>query len=47
MLELGLEVRIDAIGNVVGTRAGTEVGVPEMMGSRIDTVRAGSLPSVR
>ncbi|RCX26357.1 Zn-dependent hydrolase [Thioalbus denitrificans] len=43
MRELGLEVRIDAIGNVVGTRAGTEAGAPVMMGSHIDTVRTGGL----
>lgn len=42
MRDLGLAVSIDAIGNVVGTRAGTD---PEaaavMVGSHIDTVRTG------
>lgn len=40
MRELGLEVTVDAIGNVVGTwRVGT--GAPVMTGSHIDTVRTG------
>jgi len=43
MQQLGLEVRIDAIGNVVGTRAGSEGGAPVMMGSHIDTVRTGGI----
>lgn len=41
MRELGLTISIDAIGNVVGTRAGTEQCPPVMTGSHIDTVRAG------
>jgi len=41
MNELGLAVSIDAIGNVVGLRAGTEAGSPVMTGSHIDTVRTG------
>lgn len=41
MRELGLSVSIDAIGNVVGVRAGQEAGPPVMMGSHIDTVRTG------
>ena len=44
MRDLGLDVRIDAIGNVIGTRAGidpTEQAV--MCGSHIDTVRTGGL----
>ncbi|MBA2280210.1 MAG: Zn-dependent hydrolase [Acidimicrobiia bacterium] len=42
MRELGLDVRVDRIGNVVGTRAGTEPGLAEVMtGSHIDTVRTG------
>ena len=41
MRELGLAVTIDAIGNVVGARAGREAGPPVMMGSHIDTVRTG------
>ena len=41
MRELGLAVSIDAIGNVVGVRAGSEPGAPVMAGSHIDTVRTG------
>jgi N-carbamoyl-L-amino-acid hydrolase len=41
MKEMGLEVRIDAIGNVVGLRAGREKLPPVMTGSHIDTVRTG------
>lgn len=41
MRELGLAVRIDAIGNVVGTRAGRTAGDPVMTGSHIDTVATG------
>lgn len=41
MKELGLSVSIDGIGNVIGLRAGTELGPPVMMGSHIDTVRTG------
>lgn len=41
MRALGLSVSIDAIGNVVGVRAGTEPGPPVMTGSHIDTVRTG------
>jgi len=41
MKELGLAVTVDAIGNVVGVRAGREVGPPVMTGSHIDTVRTG------
>ncbi len=44
MSDLGLEVRIDAIGNVIGTRAGTDPDAAAvMMGSHIDTVRTGGL----
>lgn len=43
MHELGLDVRIDAIGNVVGVRAGSEPGPAVMTGSHIDTVRTGGL----
>jgi beta-ureidopropionase / N-carbamoyl-L-amino-acid hydrolase len=42
--ELGLDVRVDRIGNVVATRAGAdaEAGLaPVMTGSHIDTVRTG------
>jgi N-carbamoyl-L-amino-acid hydrolase len=41
MREQGLDVSIDAIGNVVGVRRGREEGAPVMMGSHIDTVRTG------
>ncbi len=41
MLDLGLDVTIDAVGNVIGTRAGREPGPPVMTGSHIDTVRTG------
>ena len=44
MSDLGLTVEIDAIGNVVGTRAGTDPDArPVMTGSHIDTVRTGGL----
>ena len=38
---LDLEVCIDAIGNVIGMRSGRESLPPIMIGSHIDTVRAG------
>jgi len=41
MRELGLEVSIDGVGNVVGLRDGREDGAPVMMGSHIDTVATG------
>jgi N-carbamoyl-L-amino-acid hydrolase len=41
MKALGLDVRIDAIGNVIGVRAGREDLAPVMTGSHIDTVRTG------
>jgi N-carbamoyl-L-amino-acid hydrolase len=41
MTAAGLDVRIDAIGNVIGVRAGTENLAPIMTGSHIDTVRTG------
>ena len=41
MRDLGLEVRVDAIGNVVGTRPGHQSGPAVMTGSHIDTVRTG------
>ncbi|MBC9073042.1 Zn-dependent hydrolase [Thauera sp. CAU 1555] len=41
MRELGLAVSVDAIGNVVGVRAGRSDGPPVMTGSHIDTVRTG------
>ncbi|MEX0846817.1 MAG: Zn-dependent hydrolase, partial [Ilumatobacteraceae bacterium] len=42
MHDLGLSVSIDAIGNVVGVRAGTDAHAAAVMtGSHIDTVRTG------
>ena len=42
MRDLGLDVTIDAIGNVVATRPGTDPdAAPVMTGSHIDTVRTG------
>ncbi|MEO6123091.1 MAG: M20 family metallo-hydrolase [Ilumatobacteraceae bacterium] len=42
MRDLGLEVSIDAIGNVIATRYGTDPTLaPVMTGSHIDTVRTG------
>ena len=41
MRDLGLEVSIDGIGNVIGALAGAEPGPPVMCGSHIDTVRTG------
>jgi beta-ureidopropionase / N-carbamoyl-L-amino-acid hydrolase len=41
MRELGLDVTIDAIGNVVALSRGREDGAPVMMGSHIDTVLTG------
>ena len=44
MRDLGLDVRIDAIGNVIGHRAGTDPALAAVMtGSHIDTVRTGGL----
>ncbi len=42
MHDLGLSVVIDAVGNVIATRAGTTAGAaPVLVGSHIDTVRTG------
>ena len=41
MRELGLEVRVDPIGNIFGLRRGKEDIAPVMTGSHIDTVRTG------
>ena len=41
MHDLGLDVTIDEIGNVIGTRAGPRPAAPVMTGSHIDTVRTG------
>lgn len=44
MRDLGMAVRIDAIGNVIASYAGTdEKALPVMTGSHIDTVRTGGL----
>ena len=41
MRELGLEVRVDRIGNLLGLRPGREEGPPVMTGSHIDTGATG------
>ncbi|HEX6418970.1 MAG TPA: hydantoinase/carbamoylase family amidase, partial [Acidimicrobiales bacterium] len=42
MRDLGLELRVDRIGNVVATRGGRDADLdPVMTGSHIDTVRTG------
>jgi N-carbamoyl-L-amino-acid hydrolase len=41
MQDLGLDVQVDAIGNVVARREGREPGPPVMCGSHIDTVATG------
>ena len=41
MRDLGLEITIDGIGNVIATRQGRTEGPPVMTGSHIDTVRTG------
>ena len=41
MRDLGLDVTIDGIGNVIGVRSGRTDGPPTMTGSHIDTVRTG------
>jgi N-carbamoyl-L-amino-acid hydrolase len=43
MREAGLDVRIDAIGNIFGRREGAEDIAPVMTGSHIDTVRTGGI----
>ncbi len=44
MRDLGLEVRVDAIGNVIGRREGSDPDAAAVMtGSHIDTVRTGGL----
>lgn len=40
---LNVETCVDAIGNIWGTRAGTERGAPVMIGSHIDSVATGGL----
>jgi len=41
MRDLGLDITIDGIGNVIATMAGATDGPPVMCGSHIDTVRTG------
>ena len=42
MRDLGMAVSVDAVGNVIATRPGTDPdAAPVMMGSHIDTVRTG------
>lgn len=41
MKDLGLDVRVDGIGNIFGTRAGRTQAAPVMTGSHIDTVATG------
>ncbi len=41
MRDLGLDISIDGIGNVVAVMAGESEGPPVMTGSHIDTVRTG------
>src|SRR5436190_1669449 len=41
MREIGLRVSVDAIGNIIGTRAGREELAPVMFGSHVDTVGTG------
>ncbi len=43
MQDLGLDVSIDAIGNVIALRAGRQDGPPVMIGSHIDTVATGGI----
>ncbi len=43
MHELGLQVVVDAVGNVFATRPGTVPGPSVMIGSHIDTVATGGL----
>ncbi len=43
MRDLGLDVQVDAIGNVVARREGREPGPPVMCGSHVDTVATGGI----
>lgn len=43
MRALGMQIEIDAIGNIVATYPGTDDLPPVMVGSHIDTVRTGGL----
>ncbi len=41
MRELGLDIQIDCVGNVIATRAGRQQHAPVLTGSHIDTVATG------
>jgi N-carbamoyl-L-amino-acid hydrolase len=41
MRELGLEVRVDQVGNIIALRPGLEDLAPVLTGSHIDTVATG------
>ncbi len=43
MRDLGLDVQVDAIGNVIAVREGREPGPPVMCGSHVDTVATGGI----
>ncbi len=43
MRDLGLDVQVDAVGNVVALREGREPGPPVMCGSHVDTVATGGI----
>jgi N-carbamoyl-L-amino-acid hydrolase len=43
MRDLGLDIAIDRVGNVVATRAGRRGGPPVMTGSHVDTVGTGGI----
>ncbi|WP_169566370.1 Zn-dependent hydrolase [Sneathiella limimaris] len=43
MEDLGLDVTVDRIGNIIGIREGRQALPPVMTGSHIDTVRTGGL----
>ena len=43
MKDLGLDVTVDRIGNIVGVRAGEQDGPPVMTGSHVDSVATGGL----
>src|SRR4051812_28830845 len=45
MRELGLDVRVDQIGNILGLMAGERDGPAVMLGSHIDTVATGGGPA--
>jgi len=43
MRDLGLDVSVDVVGNVIGIRGGREAGAPVMCGSHVDTVATGGI----